>query len=107
MEIQIMKNCTVCKIDKPYENFHKSAKTSDGYTFRCKTCQSAYYKGYNASRKAANAKYVPDSKTCLQCRSEKPISQFGIRQNSPDKHNSYCKPCWRKRCYESMKRNGR
>ncbi len=107
MEAKEMKHCSVCKIEKPYIEFHKSARTADGYTFRCKTCQSAYYKGYNASRKAAQQQVVVQAKTCRECGLEKPISQFGIRATSLDKHNIYCKPCWRKRCYESMKRNAR
>jgi len=104
-----MKHCSVCKIEKSFDNFHKNTKTSDGHTFRCKTCTSAYYKGYNASRKAAHARVEVMSKVCRDCGLEKPISQFGRRENSLDKHNIYCKPCWKSRCLAAIRRmrNGR
>lgn len=98
-----MKKCTVCTENKTFDQFYK-AKTKDGYSFRCKTCSSAYYKGYNASRKVANAKYEVDSKVCRECGLKRPISQFGKKQTSFDKHNIYCKPCWRIRCAKSMKK---
>jgi hypothetical protein len=107
MEMEEMKNCSVCKQEKPFAEFNKSAKTVDGYTYRCKPCQSVYYKGYNASRKAAKQQVEVQSKVCRECGLEKPMSQFGIKATSLDKHNIYCKPCWRIRCYESMKRNAR
>ena len=102
-----MKNCSVCNELKAFDEFHKSAKTSDGYTFRCKSCQSAYYKGYNASRKTAEARVEVKSKVCRECHLEKPISQFGKKSTSLDKHNIYCKPCWRIRCAKSMRKNAR
>jgi hypothetical protein len=100
-----VKICTVCVKSKNFSEFHKTKRSVDGYAYRCKTCVSAYYKGYNASRKAADAQVVVMSKVCRECGLEKPISQFGKKNNSLDKHNIYCKPCWRKRCYESMRRN--
>ena len=102
-----MKKCLVCKTDKPADEFYKNKRAKDGLTDRCRTCQSAYYKGYNASRKAAQPRYEVKSKVCRTCGLEKPISQFGKKTTSLDKYNIYCKPCWRTRTYESMKRNGR
>lgn len=105
-----MKTCSVCNESKELNQFHKNNKTSDGYNFRCKTCVSAYYKGYNASRKVAKAKVEVQSKVCRECHLEKPISQFGRKSTSFDKHNIYCKPCWRIRCNNAMRKmylNGR
>ncbi len=102
-----MKTCTVCGESKNYSDFHKDKRTPEGYGYRCKLCTSSYYKGYNASRKAAKARTEPSSKICRQCNLEKPISQFGKKSTSLDKHQIYCKPCWRERVYESMKRNAR
>ena len=102
-----MKICTVCKEQKPLNEFHKDKRTPTGVGYRCKPCQSAYYRGYNASRKTADARVEVKSKVCRECGLEKPISQFGIKSTSLDKHNIYCKPCWRIRCYESMRRNAR
>jgi hypothetical protein len=105
-----VKICTVCVESKSYSEFHKNNKAADGYSFRCRTCTSAYYKGYNASRKAAVARVEVKSKVCRECGLEKPISQFGKKSTSLDKYNIYCKPCWRIRCAKAMRKmyaNGR
>jgi hypothetical protein len=102
-----MKSCSVCKEQKFLNDFYKDKKTSDGHSFRCKACTNAYYKSYNASRKLAQARYEVKSKVCRTCGLEKPISQFGKKSTSLDKHQIYCKPCWRNRVYESMRRNAR
>jgi hypothetical protein len=54
--------------------------------------------------KASKATVVPKPKTCPDCGLEKPISQFGLRSVSPDKHSTYCKPCWRTRSYAAAKK---
>jgi RNase P subunit RPR2 len=102
-----MKSCSVCKEEKSLEHFYKDSSTADKKSNRCKSCQSAYYKGYNASRKTAKARYDVKSKVCRDCGLEKPISQFGKKSTSLDKHQIYCNPCWRQRTYESMRRNAR
>jgi hypothetical protein len=105
-----MKQCTLCKEAKPLSEYYKNSKAADGYTFRCKVCTSSYYKGYNASRKAANARVDIKSKVCRECGLEKPVSQFGRKETSLDKYNIYCKPCWRIRCAKAMRKmyaNGR
>lgn len=102
-----MKICNTCNESKDFSKFSKNIRSADGHNYRCKACQSAYYKGYNVARKSAEATTVPQSKTCLDCHLEKPISQFGKKSNVPDKHNIYCKPCWRIRCYKNMRKSGR
>lgn len=37
-----MKTCTKCKIEKPYEDFRKSARYKDGHYSRCKACVNEY-----------------------------------------------------------------
>lgn len=93
-----MKKCAICFIEKEVIEFNLSnRKYGDGRSSYCKPCQSTYYKAYNASRKVAQPKVIPMSKTCRDCKAEKPISQFGKRSVSVDKYNIYCKPCWRQR----------
>lgn len=93
-----MKKCAMCFIEKEIVEFNvTNRKYGDGRGSYCRECQSAYYKAYNQARKTAQPKYDRQSKTCRDCKAEKPISQFGKRSNSPDKHNIYCKLCWRKR----------
>lgn len=36
-----MKKCTVCKIEKPYSDYHRSKATKDGYGYRCIACDRA------------------------------------------------------------------
>lgn len=94
IEIIKMKNCTKCNTIKPVTEFSMSKATKDGFNSYCRSCQSTYYKAYNAEMKASKPRVVPQSKVCRDCGLEKPISQFGKRSVSPDKHNIYCKPCW-------------
>lgn len=39
-----MKECFVCKIVKPFDNFQKRVKNSDGLDHKCKQCSSEYHK---------------------------------------------------------------
>ena len=96
----------MCFHEKPVIEFSvNNRKYGDGRSSYCKVCQAAYYKTYNAARKDAQPKYDRQSKKCRDCALDKPISQFGKRSNSPDKHNIYCKPCWRQRVYISIRKN--
>ena len=36
----LSKVCTVCKQDKPFESFYNSKTSSDGKTYRCKSCDN-------------------------------------------------------------------
>lgn len=103
-----MKKCSFCKQMKPFTEFNISNK-GDGFQYTCKHCSRAYYKAYNTARKAAKATVIVDAKVCRDCGLKKPISQFGKKSNVPDKHQIYCKPCWKDRCYKAQKRfvNGR
>lgn len=98
-----MKRCSYCKTHKHFTEFNTSNR-GDGFQNVCKPCAKAYYKAYNASRKAAKPLVVVQSKVCLDCKLEKPISQFGTKNNTLDKKQIYCKPCWRTRCYKAQKR---
>lgn len=40
------KQCTKCKVIKPYSEFYISRAKLDGYTFSCKDCNKAYFKVY-------------------------------------------------------------
>ena len=93
-----MKKCSKCKETLSLDNFAKDIRnTADGHQSFCRPCQSTYYKAYNASRRDADAAVSVTSKVCRDCGLTKPISQFGKKSVSLDKHNIYCKPCWRTR----------
>lgn len=91
-----MKRCNKCEQIKAVTEFSISRKVyGDGFQSQCKSCQKAYYKAYKALKSNAEATKHPQSKVCLECHLEKPISQFGKKSASLDKHNNYCIPCWR------------
>lgn len=106
-----MKKCTKCEQIKDVSEFNKAnANHKDGLYPHCRACQSAYYKAYNAARKAASPTVTYQFKTCRDCGLERPINQFGKKSTSLDKHNIYCKPCWRKKSLAAIRRmrqNGR
>ena len=77
--------------------FNELAHTKDGKQAMCKACYKVYLKAWADRRKDAKAQLVVDAKVCLDCALKKPISQFGKKSVSLDKHNEYCKPCWKQR----------
>lgn len=83
---------------KSINEFYNANHTKTGKQSMCIPCYKAYFKAWRVARSEAQAKMVVQSKVCLDCGLEKPISQFGKRSISPDKHNVYCKPCWVIRC---------
>lgn len=93
-----MKKCTSCFLEKPIIEFNYSVKAKDGRQNACRECNKAYHKAYTEARKTAKQKVVLQSKVCRDCGLEKPIGAFGKRAQSLDKHNIYCKTCWRIRC---------
>lgn len=99
---RIVKYCSKCDQSKEPQEFNKKG---EGYLQAwCRECYSAYYKAYNEVLKASEAKTYVDSKECQDCGLKKPRSQFGHRANSPDKLNTYCKPCWRIRSYNARRK---
>lgn len=98
-----MKKCSSCLINKTYTEFNTS-KIGDGFHNYCKACANAYYKAYNEARKAQEQSVWVNSKVCRKCALKKPISQFGLKSNLPDKHNIYCKPCNRELSYAAARR---
>lgn len=91
--------------EKPVSEFYNANNNSTGKQYMCIVCYKAYFKAWRASRSEAKQSVDVQSKVCLDCKAEKPISQFGKRSSSLDKHNSYCKPCWRVRTKEAQKRH--
>jgi len=94
-------------MQKEVIEYNISRTTKDGFHNYCKPCTTTYYKAYNASRSSAKQSVVLQSKVCRKCHLEKPISQFGVKNNVPDKHNIYCKPCNKTMTYASKARNAK
>ena len=98
-----MKKCSSCFVDKPLTEFN-NASISSGKQSMCKECHKAYHKAWREARKAQAVVVDVQSKVCLHCASEKPLSQFGKRSVSLDKRNQYCKDCWRVMVYKAQKK---
>jgi hypothetical protein len=98
----IVKYCKKCDTTKEAAEFNK--RQNNLLQAWCRECYSAYYKAYNALLRDSDAKVHVDSKVCQDCGLKKPRSQFGKREISPDKLNTYCKPCWRVRSYNATRK---
>lgn len=94
-----MKRCGRCKLEKAVTEFNLDKRSKDGFQSYCKACHKAHHKAYRDEIKASPALIHRTSKVCLDCGLEKPRSQFGVKNNSKDKMNSYCKPCWKQRSF--------
>lgn len=99
------KNCGHCNKILPLHEFNKNASTSDGYQAWCKACLSGANKKVYEKRKQDQRAIIRTSKTCLDCKQTKPVSQFGKKAQAKDKLLSYCKPCWTKRTQRSIRKN--
>ena len=99
-----MKKCNKCHIEKEPHEFYRHKSSKDRLQASCKVCQNARMKVYMASRRDAEASVLVDAKVCRDCGLKKPISQFGKKSTSLDKHLEYCKPCWRDRSVIAMRK---
>ena len=99
-----MKKCSACFQEKPITEYYVATKNKDGRQAMCTPCYKEYFKTWRDNRKA-NAGIEPaQSKTCIHCHVEKPISQFGKLSVAVDKKMSVCKQCWRISVQKAKKR---
>ena len=67
-----MKQCSKCKIWKPFFEFHKNPQAKDGYRAICKVCRRGITQAYRAANKIKLAKnmriYRNTVKGCLRDR---------------------------------------
>jgi len=61
-----MKTCTKCKIEKPYTEFNKDTKRSDGLQFHCKSCNAAYRSANKEKIRAYLAEYREVNKEAVR-----------------------------------------
>jgi hypothetical protein len=99
-----MLKCNVCFVEKQLNEFYDS-NSSRGKQYMCIPCYKAYFKAWREARTAKAQSVHVQSKVCNDCGLERPIGHFGKRSSSLDKHNSYCKDCWRVRTKAAQKRH--
>ena len=79
-------NCSLCKQDKPQEEFPVDNTKKRGYAYKCLECQRSYAKKFN---------YPPTTEDikCTVCHAVKPCDSFGINKRKPLGRNKICKRC--------------
>jgi hypothetical protein len=95
-----VKTCLKCGQVKPLDEFAKRKGRVDGRSPYCKQC----LRGRSSTpitewkRKPSTAEIEAskrESKICVRCKVEKPLSEFTDAKTSIDGKASYCKPCRR------------
>ena len=80
-----MKTCNKCKIEKPYEDFHKCSKVKDGHNGDCKECRLGH---------KPHKKILEGLKICINCNTPKEMDCFGnLVRNGILYKQSECKTC--------------
>lgn len=78
-----MKTCCACKVEKPFGDFHKNYKASDGLSSRCKPCGIQYAKTWvEKNPEKARATQHTWQKTNAK---RKAITQKAWYDKNPDK----------------------
>jgi len=61
--MEITKYCSKCDTTKPIEQFSKSKRSADAYSYTCKSCIKAYQLANKEKLKAYQREYQPQYKT--------------------------------------------
>ena len=54
----MLKICTKCNVEKPYEEYGKDRTKKDGLNYWCKVCVNGYYNNNKQTHKARTAAYI-------------------------------------------------
>lgn len=92
------KKCFVCNLNKPINNFCREISTPDGYSYKCKDCDTRQAKERRSKYKTINEQrggFDKDlkEKKCKICKEIKTIENFVLCVYRKDGLNSYCKDC--------------
>jgi hypothetical protein len=90
-----MKRCTVCKLEKPPEEFHRDATKRDGLQTACKACT-----------KARNAKLTIEKRAYYRERSKARYEAKGRAENA-ERYSRYRDACLLRRNIELRSARGR
>lgn len=86
------KVCTTCKEWKPFSQFHKYKRMSDGHEIYCKECRKGKHrKYYPLTRKKVIE--TPIGKACTKCQEWKTAENYHKFSRMPDGLEIYCKAC--------------
>jgi hypothetical protein len=82
-----MKMCSTCRKERPSTEYHHSKNSSDGLSFRCRSCR------IEISNKPVQKIETPDCKYCSQCETEKSSTEFWKNPDRKDGLDSVCSAC--------------
>jgi hypothetical protein len=91
-----MKKCSKCEQTKGNDAFYADARRKDGLQVCCKQCCSAMSKASRQKLKAED-KATPTEKSCTDCKTTKPASEFFKNATTSDGLQGVCKQCHGKR----------
>lgn len=89
------KSCTICGETKPLDEYHAKAAASDGKRSECKVCCRKAARENAEKRKLRPKRPPAPVKICTACDTEKPSSEFYVRNVAFDGLSSMCKSCAR------------
>jgi hypothetical protein len=85
-----MKQCSTCKIEKPFDEFHKNKTNPDGCVYSCKQCRSE-------GRKELSYEVTVAEHQCSVCKKVLPVSEFHRDKSNTFGLQSCCKECGREK----------
>lgn len=95
-----MKRCADCKIQRPFSDYPRNRRLSDGYGVYCKSCFAVRGAASCRRRRAAEGKTVrasipvPDGmKRAPACTEVKELDDFPRNRSALGGRGGYCKPC--------------
>lgn len=102
------KECSLCKTEKSFEEFHIYNRSADGRNSRCMECRNTAQstrkvKGAQKLKTRVRADIERQRKLCRLCDTEKSFEDFGVNTYTVDGRNSHCVPCTataRRKAYE-------
>ncbi len=101
---RMTKTCGKCNETKQLNDFGTFKRAKDGKQSWCKSCMKQVMRERYERIASQKPLEAPQSKVCLGCKRELPVSQFGARRASLDHLQQYCKPCWREMTYRSIRK---
>lgn len=86
------KQCSKCRLIKPYELFRSNPKMTCGYDSWCKAC-TAIHKRDKRQQKKLTLPIFAATKTCYKCKAEKDRAAFSREAGTNDGLTNICKAC--------------
>ena len=85
------KVCRVCRIEKTVHSFKGNGLSLDGRDHKCMACRRP---DRRSTRKLRDGVL---GRRCTKCRTWKPLPEFPVDRQKPDRRAYACKSCWRAR----------